>query len=174
VAPRCLPRGAWCATGSHLFRAPNGQKVEIGHQPAGRTSPAAGVNEQNLTSIFDFTLGHYGLGLADFNTLSKGARCPFDRTSFYCRAVSIFDANQCRSFGAKIPRPAFEGTGVGGRSGQAGDTRSWPWTADQSNHLVSRVAPCPGIRAPIVFLCQFVSLMYSSQRSHRLPLQAKF
>jgi hypothetical protein len=33
------------------------------HQPAGRTSPAAGVNEQNLTSIFDFTPGRYGLGL---------------------------------------------------------------------------------------------------------------
>jgi hypothetical protein len=33
------------------------------HQPARRTSPAAGVNEQNLTSIFDLTPGRYGLGL---------------------------------------------------------------------------------------------------------------
>jgi hypothetical protein len=57
---------------------------------------------------------------------------------------------------AKDPGPAFEGTGKGGGSGQAGDRRSWPWTADQNNYLASRVAPPPSIRAAIDFLCQFV------------------
>jgi hypothetical protein len=43
------------------------EKIGFSSKPrrcaAGRTSPAAGVNEQNLASIFDLALGRYGLGL---------------------------------------------------------------------------------------------------------------
>jgi hypothetical protein len=51
------------ATFSELPTAKKPKPANHQHQPAGRTSPAAGVNEQNLTPIFDLALGRYGYGL---------------------------------------------------------------------------------------------------------------
>jgi hypothetical protein len=45
---------------------------------------------------------------------------------------------------------------------EVGDRRSWPWTADQSNYLVSRVAACPRNQVRGEIYCQFVVLMWLS------------
>jgi hypothetical protein len=85
---------------SHFFRAPRAElptakkPKPASHQPAGRTSPAAGVNEQNLTSIFDLTPGRYGL---------KERALPFPSRPKLFPAVGCLASTTWRSLGAKIP-----------------------------------------------------------------------
>ena len=92
------------------------------HQPPGKDQPSAGSQRaKSSTHKFNFALGSctvLAASISDLNTRVKSARCPFDRTHFYCRAVSI----RCKPM--QIPWCKDPATGVRGDRGTSRVSRS--------------------------------------------------
>jgi hypothetical protein len=124
------------------------------HQPADRASPAPGVNEQNhrlSNSILRLAVAQLAASISDLITRAKSARCPFHRTSFYCRGLSAWRAPHGDPLAAKIRDRRSRGPGRGtGQVRRGTGALGLGQLTKAMHYLASRVAPSPPIRAPIV------------------------
>ena len=108
-----------------------GQRHTATNRQAGHSS--AGINEQTCRlNKFNLTLGSCttSASISDSIYARKVRALPIRSHLFSLPGGEYSTRTNADPLAGKDPRPAFEGTGVGDRSGQAEDRRSWPWTAD--------------------------------------------
>jgi hypothetical protein len=107
-------QGRWLVGGptAHSHQPPTGR------QDAAQRAASQCKKGPRIKLVPALAVAHLAASYSDLNAPSKSARCPFDRTYFYCRAVSIRRAPMQIPWRQRRP-PTGVSRGPGRATGQA-------------------------------------------------------